>query len=74
MTANELVEKRKKALADTLIQFHPELLTAIVSDKGSSEIADSINSLIEAHCMSLLMNSIKTSALRESSNGEASRG
>ena len=55
MTADKLIEKRKLAVARALMQFHPELLTAITSDKGSSEIADAINSLVEAHCLKLMV-------------------
>lgn len=55
MTADELIAKRKLAVARALLQFHPELLTAITSDKGSSEIADAINDLVEAHCLKLMV-------------------
>jgi hypothetical protein len=55
MTCKEMIEKRKAELATSLMQFHPELLTAITSDTGSSEIANRINALIEAHCLSLMM-------------------
>lgn len=55
MNEQEILTKRKAALASALMQFHPELLTAITSDKGAAEIADAINALIEFHCLVLRM-------------------
>lgn len=55
MNSKELIEKRKTELATSLMQFHPELLTAIISDLGSAQIADRINALIEAHCLAVMM-------------------
>lgn len=51
----EILERKKSALASALMQFHPELLTAITSDKGSAEIAEAINDLIEHHCLKVRM-------------------
>lgn len=45
----------KKKLAMALMQPHPELATLIMSDRGSAEIAEAINALIEHHCLRVIM-------------------
>lgn len=65
MNSKELIEKRIGELALTLqSQFHPELMMGIICDTEAWSIARQINALVEAHCLALLMNSIKTDALR----------
>ena len=57
MSGNELeiLDRKKAALASALRQYHPELRTSITSDKGSREIAEAINDLIEHHCLKVRM-------------------
>lgn len=43
------------------MQFHPELLTAITSNKGATEIADAIDRLIARHVLMHMAGSMHTS-------------
>lgn len=54
--SREILDRRKAALAAAIRQqFHPELRTAVFSDKGSVELAEAINDLIELHCLKVKM-------------------
>ncbi len=51
----EVHAQRLDALAIALVQFHPELMTAVLSDEARIKIAKAIDDLIAHHCLRVTM-------------------
>lgn len=57
----QAIDEAKADLASALMQFHPELLTAITSDRGAAEIVEAIDTLIARHVLMHMAGSMHTS-------------